>query len=213
MHPFFWFWSSLASFTLLIIFFDIKYSLLRDTSTARHKPYSFARVQLAWWTVIIFSSLIAILTLKAGIPAFSESILVLLGISSATTAAARIIDVADQKNMDIISIQNGESENFLLDILSDGNGVSMHRFQTVVLNMVFGLWFICAVVDHLSQFMNKLPYYAENINNILPVLDSNNLILLGLSSGTYAALKMAENKTPQQQTTKAASTPEAERKK
>ncbi len=201
MYPFFWFWFSLVVLTLLILFFDVKYSLLRDTSTALHKPYSFARVQLAWWTIIIFSSLIAILTLKAGIPTFSESILVLLGISSATTAAARVIDVADQKNTDIVPIQNGESENFLLDILSDGNGVSMHRFQTVVLNIIFGIWFVCAVLDHFTQFLNNVSYFTGNISNILPVLDSNNLILLGLSSGTYAALKITENKTPQQQAT------------
>jgi hypothetical protein len=201
MYPFFWFWFSLAALTLLIVFFDLKHSILRDTSTAQHKPYSFARVQLAWWTIIVFSSLIAILTLKNSIPTFSESILVLLGISSATTAAARVIDVADQKNADIVPIQNDESENFLLDILSDGNGVSMHRFQTAVLNIIFGVWFICAVLDHLTQFLNNVPYFAGNISNILPVFDSNNLILLGLSSGTYTALKIAENKTPQQQAT------------
>ncbi|HVN49698.1 MAG TPA: hypothetical protein VMU30_12865 [Bacteroidota bacterium] len=194
MHPFIWFWFSVATFVLLIMFFDIKCSLLRDTSTAQHKPYSFARIQLAWWTVIIFSSLIAILTLKAGMPTFDSSILVLLGISSATTAAARVIDVADQQNTNIVRNQNGESENFLLDILSDNNGVSMHRFQTVVLNIIFGVWFACSMLDHLKQFLNNVPYFANNIDHILPVLDPNNLILLGLSSGTYAALKIAENK-------------------
>jgi hypothetical protein len=202
MYPFFWFWSSLVALTLLIIFFDLKYSILRDNSTAEHKSYSFARVQLAWWTVIIFSSLIAILSLKSGIPTFSESILILLGISSATTAAARVIDVADQKNPCINTIQSQPSENFLLDILSDSNGVSMHRFQTVVLNIIYGIWFIAAVLHNIPADLNKLFFPADVINNILPTFDNGTLILLALSSGTYAALKITENKTPQQQITK-----------
>ena len=201
MHPYFWFWFSLVTLTFLVLFFNLKYSLLRDNSTAKNKPYSFARVQLAWWTIIVFSSLIAILSLKSGIPTFTESILILLGISSATTAAARVIDVADQKNTDIVSIQNDESENFLLDILSDGNGVSIHRFQTVVLNIIYGIWFVAAVLHNIPKDLSAAFFPAEVINNILPAFDNGTLILLGLSSGTYAALKMTENKTPQQKAT------------
>lgn len=206
MYPLFWFWFSLIIFISIILYFDHRFALLRDTSTAQHKPYSFARVQLAWWTVIIFSSLIAILSLCKGIPAFDTSILILLGISSGTTAVARVIDVADQQNEKIIPIQNNESENFLLDILSDGNGVSMHRFQTVVFNIIFGIWFIASVLSNMGQFLAVKPCFFVDINHILPVLDNNNLILLGLSSGTYAALKIAENKTPQQQTSAATQT-------
>jgi len=32
------------------------------------------------------------------------------------------------------------------------------------------------------------------INGIIPVITNNNLILLGLSAGTYVALKTTENK-------------------
>jgi hypothetical protein len=38
---------------------------------------------------------------------------------------------------------------------------------------------------------STLPY-----NTIMPVICQNNLILLGLSSGTYVALKTNENKKP-----------------
>lgn len=35
---------------------------------------------------------------------------------------------------------------------------------------------------------------ALNMSNILPDIEPNNLILMGLSAGTYAALKTTENK-------------------
>ncbi len=50
--------SAIFAFMLFLLFtfflwLNVKYSLLKDTSTATKKPYSYARVQLAWWTVII----------------------------------------------------------------------------------------------------------------------------------------------------------------
>ena len=71
----------------LILFFDRRYGTLRDTSSATPPPYSWARVQLAWWTVIILSSLIAIVwkdmqvTPPGNLPTLHYSTLVLLGIS------------------------------------------------------------------------------------------------------------------------------------
>ena len=163
--------------------------MLRDISAAPKgkKPFSFSRLQLAWWTVIILSAFISILIAKGVSPTFHESTLILLGISSATTATARIIDRSDQTTK-VNRSQDQDSENFFLDILSDENGVSIHRFQTVAFNLAFGIWFICTVF-----------YFLENpplsINDIIPDIGTNNLILIGLSSGTYAALKTNENKS------------------
>jgi hypothetical protein len=160
--------------------------MLKDTSTASVKPYSYARVQLTWWTVIILSSLITILLFKGIIPVFDSSTLILLGISSATTASGRMIDISDQKNASIVRSQNQNSQNFLLDILSGSSGVDIHRFQAVIFNLVFGIWFICTVLYSLSHF-------SGDVNSIIPVLTPTNLTLIGISSGTYAALKTTEN--------------------
>jgi hypothetical protein len=184
---------TIAVFLLVVIYLDVKYGLLRDISiVANRKPYSFARVQLTWWTVIILSSFITILISYGAAPTFYESTLILLGISAATTTAARIIDRSDQPTIQSnppkpIRIQDQSSEGFLLDILSDGGGVSIHRFQTVIFNLAFGIWFICTVFYYLKN-------YPGNINLIMPDITQNNLILLGISSATYAVLKTDENK-------------------
>ncbi len=187
MSPQLIFWLIFIALLAIVIYFDVRYSMLRDISSANRKPYSFARVQLTWWSVIILASFVSILASKGIAPTFDTSTLILLGISSATTAAARIIDRSDQSNPNITRTQNENSENLFLDILSDEKGVSIHRFQTVVFNIVFGIWFICTVLYYLSHF-------PDNVDKIIPVITENNLILLGLSSGTYAALKANENK-------------------
>ncbi len=187
MNPQVIFWIVFIVLLLIVIYFNFKSSMLKDTSTATKKPYSFARVQLTWWTVIILSSFITIVLFKGLIPTFSSSTIILLGISAATTATGRIIDMSDQSNPNITRNQDLGSDNFLLDLLSDGNGINIHRFQTVVFNLVFGIWFICTVLYYLGHF-------PGDVSNIMPVISDNNLILLGLSSGTYAALKTTENK-------------------
>lgn len=58
------FWVIFLALLILIIVFDLKYSMLRDMSTASKKPHSFSRVQLAWWSVIIFVSSIMIMMTK-----------------------------------------------------------------------------------------------------------------------------------------------------
>ena len=174
---------------VFIIIMDLKYGMLRDDSTLITKrPFSFARVQLAWWSVIVLSSFIAIITRDGKIPNLDTSTLILLGISATVTASGRIIDISDQKNAAAAGnaqiSQNSTGQNFFLDILSDNNGPSIPRFQTVVINLVFGIWFIYQVLTNIM---------ASDIDSIIPIIKSNNLILLGLSTGTYVALKTQEN--------------------
>lgn len=180
------FWVVFLVLTGLIIFCDRKYGMLKDISKVSPAPYSWARVQLALWTVIILTSFITIF-IHAGIaPEFSMSTIILLGISGATTAAARVIDMSDINNPLATSlIQDQPGKSFFLDILSDQNGVSIHRFQTVVFNFVFGAWFMIYVLSHID---------SSTINNVIPEVASNNLLLLGLSSATYVAVKTTENR-------------------
>ena len=108
-----------------IIFLDKKYQLLRDTSTAESKPYSLSRVQLAWWTGFVLSAFIAVVFNKfntdMSIPTFSDGILIILGISAATTATATLSDISDETNKLLSRHQNDEGggKNFFIDILSD----------------------------------------------------------------------------------------------
>ncbi|MDP9077321.1 MAG: hypothetical protein M3O71_07865 [Bacteroidota bacterium] len=182
------FWIVFVALSALVWFFDKKYYMLRDNSTALPRPFSFSRVQLAWWTVIIITSFVSIMISRGASPTFDPSTLYLLGISSATTVGATLIDINDQTNPNLAGLsQDTHSDNFFLDILSDKNGINVHRFQTVAFNLIFGIWFIIYVNNHIGDSKTA-------IDAIIPVVSGNNLILLGVSSGLYAALKTTENK-------------------
>ena len=174
----------------IIIALDLAYGMLRDNSTAIKKPYSFSKVQLAFWFIIIASAFTSIIISVRGheIPTLANSTLIILGIITGTLAAGRIIDVSDQSNPNINRTQNFDAQNFFLDILSDANGVSLHRFQCFVFNLIIGGWFIYHTLNNLGA-AGKI-----DINTIMPDVSPNNLVLLGLSSGTYIALKTNENK-------------------
>ncbi len=201
----FQFWALFAILTACIVLCDRKFNMLRDLSKASPRPYSFSRVQLAWWSVIIITAFTTIMLQTGHAPNLHSSTLVLLGISAGTAAAARVIDLADQQNSLVFRHQDIKTTNFFLDLLSDQNGVSIQRFQALVFNVVFGIWFIASVLGNLgdpnyclSDFAKGDPNLAQcllhSTDFLIPIVTENNLILLGLSSATYAALKIAENK-------------------
>ncbi|MCW3121756.1 MAG: hypothetical protein JWQ38_1248 [Flavipsychrobacter sp.] len=204
------FWIIFGLLLFTIVYCDKKYNMLRDEGTASIKAYSWSRVQLAWWVLIVLAAFITIILSYAGhpIPTLDSSTLILLGITTGTTAAARLIDVSDRQNPNLTNtLQDQKKESFFLDILSDCNGVSMNRLQAVIFNFVFGAWFISYVLQHFADPSAALfltvncaisPAAAKECaaqpwNYIIPVMSQNNLILLGLSSATYAALKATEN--------------------
>lgn len=173
---------SIGVYFLLVAVLDKKYQLLRDTSSATKKPYSLSRVQLAWWMGFVLCAFVAIVfdenNPNFSIPTFTQGILVVLGISAGTKAITTVTDVADQTNSSLTRHQNSEGENLFLDILSDKDGPSVQRLQAVLFNVIFAVWFFLRVWR----------------KGEIPDLEPNALILLGLSSGTYVALKTVENK-------------------
>jgi hypothetical protein len=68
------------------------------------------------------------------------------------------------------------SENFLKDILTDVDGVSLHRFQAFGWTIVLGLCFVAHVVTTAK----------------MPELDVYTLAVLGISGGTYLGFKIPE---------------------
>ena len=207
MNPIISFWIIFAVILFSIILLEAKYHLLKDVGrppattpddashVKKHASYSWSRVQLAWWTLIVLSAFATILLVYRSAPDLDGSTLILIGISTATIAMARTIDVNDQDKLQALEKQ--DSEGLLIDILSDQTGVSIPRFQTVLFNLVFGIWFIGEVLTNLLQ----MP--GGGINTIMPAITTNNLILLGLSSATYAALKTTENNSATKSNAKA----------
>jgi hypothetical protein len=153
---------------------------LRDSSTESRKPFSFARVQMLWWTLLIVGSYIASYGLTGRLLEMSSTCLTLLGISAGTTAGARMID-KDQERTTGTRHQDEPSTGFFTDILSDENGISVHRFQAVVLNLFIGFTFVIDIFCHLDD-------------KAFPTLDGYMLALLGVSSGTYVTVKTMENR-------------------
>jgi hypothetical protein len=206
---------------LFAVWLQKKFGIICDASSAKPKPYSYSRLQLLWWTFIVFATFITILIASGKIPTLDTSTLLLLSIGAMTTASARVVDLSDEANQakKIAAIpavlpagpdqvgnptppvpavvvsplsKDMKSEGFWLDILSDKNGVSIHRLQVVVFNILFGAWFIYQSVIQLKGIGPMTP--INTLSSIMPVITENNLILLGLSAGTYVAMKSTENK-------------------
>ncbi|HET6225199.1 MAG TPA: hypothetical protein VFF27_02905 [Bacteroidia bacterium] len=173
---------------LLFLYLNYRWPLIRDESLIDQKfrPYSLARTQLAWWSLITLCSFIFLVCITGEFTTVSGSSVILLGISAATTAAGKIIDNTD-KNIQHIRHQNHLTKGFFVDLLSDENGVSIHRFQSVAFHLAIGIYFLWEVIYHLK----------------MPEIDPSLLTLMGVSSGAYTILKAGENKA----TTSPAPTP------
>jgi len=157
-----------------------KYAKVTDINLIP-KPFSLARTQLAVWTVVISCTYIylgLITHFSLTDIAIDTTILSLMGISAGTAAVGSVMDSSNP------SQQGAQypSDNFLMDILSDQNGVNIHRFQNVI-------WTVVAVL----LFLSKVRYMDCGE---LPTLDSTLIALTGISSATYLGLKANENNKP-----------------
>jgi len=175
-----------ASIVLLILFFfrNKLNAFLKDASTIpdpSQRSYSLAKTILAFWTFIIFFSICYIAIACGFLPTPTKGVLILMGIAIATTTAGTTIDTIQQQDPSIIRVQDKVTKiGFLTDILSDAKGISIHRFQVVMFNIIYGCSFVAIVVSEYR--MIDFP--------------SETLALLGISSGTYALLKVSENTPP-----------------
>ena len=158
---------------------SLRTEILKDKceGTLEKKPYSFARTQLMWWTLIIICTYIHYYGAFRMIQELNDTCLILLGISLGTTATARIIDNTDINRGLLRHQDTNESLGFFTDILSDENGISVHRFQALVFNFIFGVIFV-------------IEYFQDSE---FTVFGDTELTLMGISSAAYVGLKLNEN--------------------
>ncbi|RZI42586.1 hypothetical protein EGT07_11325 [Herbaspirillum sp. HC18] len=175
LHIFSW-WTPAALMLVLYVWFLLGYlaattRLLRDDAPAGTElskcTFSLAKTQMAWWFAIIFASFIFLWIVIGKVPSLSSQALALLGISSATAMASAGIS-AGQTSTD------GVSGRFFEDLLRDGNGITIHRFQMLVMTATLGIMFLFTVATTLT----------------MPEFDASLLTLMGLSATTYVALKI-----------------------
>jgi SNF family Na+-dependent transporter len=162
-------------------------SLIKDQSIIQdvlEKSYSYSRSQLLWWTVIIMTCLSISFLIKGNIDGLLDAhTLVLLGISVATTTTGTMIDKSDVNNNsgnNPARHQDNPTRGFIADILSDENGISIHRFQAVIFNIVYGFIFIIFFIENSGQSFYSFDDFA--------------LGLIGLSSAGFITLKFQENR-------------------
>ncbi len=154
---------------------------LKSNPGVKKAPYSLTKVQFGVWTVVISSSYLYLSLLKgdcANVP-INKTAIVLMGIYSGLAAATAILDKREM-NDNRPRHQNTPSVGFFNDILSDDNGISLHRFQNLV-------WTIIAIVVYL----NKLSLITQGC--ILPELSDTLLALTGISTATYLVMKSKES--------------------
>lgn len=72
-----------------------------------------------------------------------------------------------------------QPEGFLNDILTDADGISLHRFQIAIWTIVLGIIFAASIYNSLA-----MPQFSETL-----------LALMGISGGTYIGFKFPEKQT------------------
>lgn len=195
-----WFIASIAVFLLLLYItwrLAVGTSLLRDPGISQGHmpgftvlwrrpspdtklgPYSLALTQMAFWFFLVITAFVLIWMIIGDTDTITQGVLVLIGISAGTALGATAIDSSKRKTTPEPK-RGEESKGFLNDILSDGTGVSFHRFQIVVWTIVLGFIFSRRVLNHLA----------------MPEFGTNLLTLMGISSGTYLGLKLPEQYAP-----------------
>lgn len=143
--------------------------------------FSLAKVQLAIWTVIISCSYLYLQFAMGDCDTtnINQTALVLLGIAVGITATGKMIDNKEIRNKHSRH-QNAPSEGFFTDLLSDGNGISIHRFQHVI-------WIGVAMTIYLYKI------YQTRSGCQLPELSNTLLALTGISSATFTVIRAQEN--------------------
>jgi hypothetical protein len=170
---------------------------------APERPYSLAKAQMAFWFFLILFSFLFIWAVTGAHDTLTQSTLVLMGIGAGTALgviaqnkgkeaksdtlasltglqqerAAIVASGGDTKPVDAqIAVITPSSTGFLNDVLTDKDGISIHRFQLFVWTLVLGIIFIKEVYSNLA----------------MPEFNGTLLALMGISSGTFLGFMIPE---------------------
>jgi hypothetical protein len=159
-------------------------AILRDGGV--NSKFSLARVQMAFWLYLITAAFVFIWLVTGDYNGvLTPQSLTLIGISSTTALMA--ISIGDGATVAPVAAPAATGaaaaiwaafEKFLTDILSDADGVALHRLQIVVWTLILGAVFFAEIFRSFR----------------LPTFDSNLLILMGISGVTYVGFKFQEKK-------------------
>jgi hypothetical protein len=181
-------WWAFILICISIFFAAWKTNILRETCECEcldknkkaKAPFSLSRTQMAFWTIIVAFSFTYIYIITGEMPNITTGTLILLGISSSTTLGGSLLDSNDTTTKrQNAPVNRCCSENFFKDILSDGGIPGIHRLQNILFTVIMGGIYLYRAVAEL--------YLTE--------FDTNLLILMGISSGTYLGVKFFANQS------------------
>lgn len=170
-----------------------KTELVRDSDPRlpdfRQRPFSLAKSQLAFWTVAVIGSFLYVFFATGRFSGvMTNTVLWLLGISSATAAlsaaasgpgggpAAPAAPVGAPAAPVAPAAPPQVHQRFFTDILSDNEGMNVHRLQMAIWTAAFGGIFV----------------YESIKNGVFPTFDDQAFVLMGISSATYVWFKRSE---------------------
>lgn len=176
-QPFiFWIWFVFyALFIVLFIYLCAKTNIIRESCGNNKGAFSLSQTQLVFWTVVVIGGFIYSVVLTDLTNSLNSSVLLLLGISIGTSGIANSIDYYKRQKNNVMALK--PHRNFLFDILSDGDNISVQRAQILMWNIVFGIYFITFTID----------------NKTMPEFSDTLLVLSGVSSSFYLGGKITEN--------------------
>jgi hypothetical protein len=110
----------------------------------------------------------------------SKTAIVLMGIGASIVTATAIMDKKEMQD-GRPRHQNHPSQGFFIDLLSDDNGISLHRFQNFI-------WTAIAMLIYVM----KVAYVKTGC--VFPEISDTLLALTGISGVTFLTLRSSENK-------------------
>lgn len=146
----------------------------------RQVPYSLAKTQVAYWTLLIVAAYLMISMVTAALPTIPTGLLGLLGISIANGLFSSIISrpapnaPATTAKGEVLNATS--SRGWFQDVLTDDTGISVVRLQFVVFNVIAGLYLVRQVLVAWA----------------LPDFDSSLLALISISSAGFLVQKTNE---------------------
>jgi hypothetical protein len=194
--PRFWFLLFMAIgavFVFLVILLCRRTSLIRSGSTTQpipERPYSLSLFQMAFWFALVIIAYVFVWMINDELDTITGSVLALIGIGAGTAIGASLIDKSKTESAQAETVVV-KSRGFVHDVLSDADGISLHRFQMFVWTLVLGIIFVASVYKNLS----------------MPEFSATLLGLMGISSGTYVGFKSQEKTAADAPTGTAGTTP------
>jgi hypothetical protein len=137
------------------------------------RPFSLSLFQMAFWFFLVIAAYVFIWLICDELNTITDSVLGLIGIGAATAVGAKMVNDRTTGS-DAPSITHG----FVSDLISDKEGVSIHRLQMFAWTLVLGVIFLASVYKDLA----------------MPEFSATLLGLMGISSGTYLGVKTQASK-------------------